>query len=154
MKQNFILIYTGDGKGKTTAALGLAIRAIGAGKKVAMVQFMKKGNFSEIKTIKKYHLPIEVFQFGVGFYKILGDKKPKSVHQKAAQKALEKTRDIINSKKYDLIILDEINVAISMALIDADEVIKILSTNHYPLITILTGRNAHPKLIKLADLVS
>ena len=56
MKQNFILIYTGDGKGKTTAALGLAIRAIGAGKKIAMVQFMKKGNFSEIKTIKKYQI--------------------------------------------------------------------------------------------------
>lgn len=161
-----IHIYTGDGKGKTTAALGLALRALGAGKKVAMIQFMKKAIFSEHKAIKKYKLPILIESFGIGFYKILGDKKPKSLHQKAAQKALKRVRDIIVSNKYDLIILDEINVAISLGLIDINEVIPLCT--HFrsgpsgskmvkQLITteiILTGRNAHPKLKKIAHLVT
>lgn len=155
MKKGFIHIYTGDGKGKTTAALGLALRAIGAGKKVAIIQFMKKADYSEHKAIKKYKLPILVESFGIGYYKILGDKKPKSAHQKAAEKALNRAREIINSKKYDLIILDEINVAIGFGLIDINEVISMLTANR--LLTteiILTGRKAHQKLKKLADLIT
>lgn len=157
-KKGFIHIYTGDGKGKTTSALGLALRAIGAGKKVAIVQFMKKGNYSEHKAIKKYNLPILIESFGIGYYKIMGDKKPTSAHQKAARKALQRARDIINSNKYDLIILDEINVAIGFGLLDVNEVIDILVTipKHANSIsdTVLTGRRAHPKLKKIADLVT
>ncbi len=151
-----IHIYTGNGKGKTTAALGLMLRALGADKKVALIQFMKKNNFSEHKAIKKYKLPIDIFTFGIGYYKILGDKKPKKEHQKAAQKALKKTFDILNSKKYDLVILDEINVAISFKLLDVNEIYNLLHptpcTLHPDII--LTGRHAHPKLIKMADLVT
>jgi len=151
-----IQIYTGDGKGKTTAALGLALRAIGAEKKVAIVQFMKKPNYSEHKAIKKYKLPILIESFGIGYYKILGDKKPKSAHQKAAQKALERARDIIANKKYDLIILDEINVAIGFGLINVNEVITLLTADRLQTTVeiILTGRKAHPKLKKLAHLVT
>lgn len=153
--KGLIHIYTGDGKGKTTAALGLALRAIGAGKKVAIVQFMKKANYSEHQTIKKYRLPILIESFGIGYYKILGDKKPKSAHQKAAQKALDRAREIIGSKKYDLLILDEINIAVGFGLIDINEVIGLITDNRL-LITdlVLTGRRAHPKLKKIADLVT
>ena len=156
-----IHIYTGDGKGKTTAALGLALRAIGAGKKVAIVQFMKKGDYSEHKAIKKYKLPIEIYSFGIGYYKIMGDKKPKSTHQKAAQKALNRARKLIQKGKHDLIILDEINVAIGFGLINIDEVITILRSSPLGMLfgkrsadIILTGRRAHPKLKKIADLIT
>lgn len=148
-----IHIYTGDGKGKTTAALGLALRALGAHKKVAILQFMKKPDTSEYRAIKKYKLPILIESFGIGFYKILSDKKPKEKHQKAAQKALKKTKELIEKNDFDLIILDEINVATSYNLIDIQEVIEIISLNKKSEL-ILTGRNAHPKLKKLADLVT
>lgn len=152
-----IQIYTGDGKGKTTAAMGLALRACGAKKRVAILQFMKKGDSSEIKAIKKYKLPIDVFAFGIGFYKILGDKKPKSEHKKAAEKGFKKAEQIIKSEKYDLIILDEINVAIDLGLLDIDNVIDLLQKAESEKLKadiVLTGRNAHSKLKKLADLVS
>ena len=155
-KRDLIHIYTGDGKGKTTAALGLALRAIGAGKSVAIIQFIKKGNTSEHKAIKKYRLPIEIKSFGLGFYKILGDKHPKSAHQKAAQKALIYAQKIIADNKFDLIILDEINLAISLGLVKIEEVISILNLQNLHLKSeiVLTGRNLHPKLKKIADLVT
>lgn len=155
-----IHIYTGDGKGKTTAALGLALRAIGAGKKVAILQFMKKGDCSECKAIKKYQLPILIESFGAGFYKILGDDKPKSAHQKAAQKALERAKEIIEKGNHDLIILDEINIAIGFGLIKVDAVIEIIQSKRLvesgkrDVDIILTGRSLHPKLKKLADLIT
>ncbi|MBM2821199.1 MAG: cobO [Candidatus Berkelbacteria bacterium] len=155
-KKGQIHIYTGDGKGKTTAALGLALRAIGAEKKVAIIQFMKKGNYSEHKAIKKYKLPILIESYGTGYYKILSDKKPKSAHQQTAQKALKRAEELIESNKHDLIILDEINVAIGFGLIDISEVIKMLNPKRYTLYAtiVLTGRRAHPKLKKIAHLVT
>jgi len=153
MKKGKIHVYTGDGKGKTTAALGLALRAVGAGKKVAIIQFMKKPNYSEHKAIKKYKLPIEIESFGIGYYKILGDKHTQEQHQKASQKALKRAEEIIKKNKYDLIILDEINIAIGFGLIDLDDVITILNTRQKAEI-VLTGRRAHPKLKNIADLVT
>lgn len=148
-----IHIYTGDGKGKTTAAMGLALRACGADKRVAILQFMKKGNSAEIKAIKKYKLPIDVFCFGAGFYGILGDKKPKKDHIKEVEKGLKKAESILKFKKYDLIILDEINVIVDCDLINVADIISIIKTNKTAEL-ILTGRNAHPKLKKIADLIS
>ncbi|MCL5407248.1 MAG: cob(I)yrinic acid a,c-diamide adenosyltransferase [Patescibacteria group bacterium] len=150
---NMIHIYTGEGKGKTTAALGLALRALGAGKKVAIIQFLKKPNTSEYKAIKKFKLPILIQSFGIGFYKILGDNQPPEEHKKAAQKGLKKAKQIIEKGDYDLIILDEINVALDYDLITLEEVIEIIGLNKKAEL-ILTGRNAHPKLIKMAELVS
>ena len=151
--RGFVQIYAGDGKGKTTAALGLALRAIGASKKVAVIQFMKKIDTSEYKAIKKFRLPILIESFGIGFYQVLGDKKPKRAHIKAAQKGFMRAQEIIQSEKYDLIILDEINVAVGLGLIDVKEVIKIIGLNKKAEL-VLTGRNAHRKLKKLADLVT
>ena len=152
-KQGLIHIYTGDGKGKTTAALGLALRAIGAGKKVVIVQFIKKGNNSEHKAIKKYRLPMEIKSFGIGFYKILGDNKPKTAHQKAAQKALEYAQKIIADNIHDIIILDEINIAISLKLIQVKEVIRIITMPNNAEV-ILPGRGLHPELKKYAHLIT
>lgn len=155
-----IHIYTGDGKGKTTSALGLALRAVGAEKKVAIIQFLKKLNTSEYRAIKKFALPILIESFGIGFYKILGDKKPPETHQKATKKALKRAKEIIQNNEYDLIILDEINVAIDYGLVDINEVISILQfqrktvNGQRNVEIILTGRNAHPKLKKIADLVT
>lgn len=148
-----IQIYTGEGKGKTTAALGLALRALGAQKKVAIIQFLKKPNTSEYKAINKFKLPILIESFGIGFFKILGDNKPPQAHQKAAQKALQKARQVIESKNYDLVILDEINVALNYNLITLTEIMEIIKLNKKTEL-ILTGRNAHPKLKKIADLVT
>ena len=151
-KQGFIHLYTGNGRGKTTSALGLALRAVGAGKKVALIQFMKKPIYSEHKAIKKYKLPIDVFAYGIGFYKILGDNKPKEAHIAAAQKGFDKAKEIIEKGKHNVIILDEINIAIGFGLLDVDEVIKILKPKKADII--LTGRRAHPKLKKIADVIT
>jgi len=157
---DMIHIYTGDGKGKTTSAFGLALRAIGAKKRVAIIQFLKKPDTSEYKAIKKYRLPILIESFGIGFYKILGDQIPKLAHQKAAQKGLRRAQEIIEKGDYDLVILDEINVAIDYGLVDIEEVIEIIQLQRLSVVgkrsadIVLTGRHAHPKLKKLADLVT
>jgi len=153
--KGLIHIYTGDGKGKTTSALGLALRAIGANKKVAVIQFMKKGIYSEHRAIKKYKLPILIESYGIGYYKIMGDKHTEKEHKKAAHKALTRAGELIGSSKYDLVILDEINVAIGFGLIDANEVVTMLTAERLPTTEIvLTGRRAHPKLEKIADLIT
>jgi len=156
-KENGLIhIYSGDGKGKTTAALGLALRAIGAGRKVIIIQFMKMGEYSEHKAIKKFRLPISIESYGIGYYKILGDKHSKTAHQKAAQKALEYARESIAAQKHDLIILDEINVAVYLGLIKIEEVIQLLTPKTYTIKSeiVLTGRHAHPKLKKTAHLIT
>ncbi|AKM81829.1 TPA: cob(I)yrinic acid a,c-diamide adenosyltransferase [Candidatus Berkelbacteria bacterium] len=161
-----IQIYTGDGKGKTTAALGLALRACGAGKKVALVQFLKAPKFSEHIAIKKYKLPIDVFAFGIGFY--ISSEIPRAVkqsykivdnhtvdeHRLAAKKGLLKAEELIKSKKYDIVIFDEINVAIGFKLLDTDNVIALLKTVPKNKEIILTGRKANAKIKKMADLVT
>lgn len=149
-----IQIYTGDGKGKTTAALGLALRALGAGKKVAILQFLKKGDSSEFKAIKKYKLPLDVFAFGIGYFKILGDSKSETEHRRAAQKGLDKAGELIKSHRHDLVILDEINVAVGFGLLKLDDVVKMLSAVPKKMEIILTGRRASNKLKKMADLVT
>jgi len=163
-KNILIHVVTGDGKGKTTSVLGLSLRAIGAGKKVKLIQFMKKCDFSEHKAIKKYKLPIEVACFGIGFYKILGDKHTETEHKQSCEKAWAAAKEAINSNKYDLIILDEINVAIGFGLLNVNDVIEALKPsahlrgarggkNNYVDI-ILTGRKAPAKIKKIAHLVS
>lgn len=153
-------MITGDGKGKTTSALGLALRSIGAGKRVKVIQFMKKCEFSEHKTIQKYKLPIDIECFGIGFYKILGDTHTEEEHIEACQKAWEAAKLAIDSNEYDLIILDEINVALGFKLLKINDVISILKPKAHPrgglclVDIVLTGRKAHPELKKIAHLVS
>jgi len=150
-----VIVYTGNGKGKTTAALGMALRAAGHGKKTLIVQFIKNfQNYGELKFVKKYNCGIEIKSMGKGYVKIKGDKFPFEEHVKAAKQALKFAKDKILSKKYHIIVLDEINIALEKKLLSLQEVIKLIQQKPPDLHLVLTGRNAPKKLIQLADLVS
>jgi cob(I)alamin adenosyltransferase len=147
-----IQVYTGNGKGKTTAALGLALRACGQKKKVLMVQFMKgKVNYGELRSARL--LPgFTIKQFGRPTF--VDRKNPAPADIKGAKEALDFAAKTVASKKCDIIILDELNVALDFGLVPLDEVLLMLAWVPRDLELIITGRNAHPKVIKLADLVS
>jgi cob(I)alamin adenosyltransferase len=153
-----IIVFTGNGKGKTTAALGQAIRALGQGKRVLTIQFVK-GNWEtgEGKFFSGFRIPDSRFKLikaGKGFVKILGDKLPFFEHKKAGQKALKLARVAIESGKWDLIILDEINVAANLKLIKEKEALGIFKKLPKDRVLILTGRNAPKSFIKVADLAT
>ena len=153
-----ILIFTGNGKGKTTASLGQAMRALGHEKKVLIIQFIKgpwesgEHLFAEKLLITNSQLSIK--KTGKGFVGILGDKLPFKEHKKSAQDGLKLAEKSITSKKYDLIILDEINNAVDLKLIKVSEVLKILKKFPKDKDIILTGRNAPKSFIKIADIVT
>ena len=145
-----IQVYTGNGKGKTTAALGLALRASGAGLKVYIGQFVKRGCYSEIKALKKLN-NIKVEQFGVGcFIRRLPVKKDLLL----AGEGLKKIEKIIAGRVYDLVILDEINVALKLRLVELNDVVNLIKKTPRKTELVLTGRHAHPEIIRIADLVS
>ena len=153
-----LIIYTGNGKGKTTASFGLALRASGYGKKVLILQFVKEESWPEgARVAIRKNLPnIEIKALGSGWVGIMGDKKPLSQHKKSAQNAVSEAIKAIKSKKYDLIILDELLGTLHGKLISKTDVQKILlSAIRYPLSAlVLTGRNAPKWLIDKADLVT
>lgn len=157
--KGLVIVYTGDGKGKTSAALGNVFRALGHGWRVLVVQFFK-GDwpvvFGELESAK-LHKKLEILQLGKGFVKIMGDKKPFAEHKKAADAAMRLAKDKIYSGKYDLVVLDEIHYAIEhldSRLVDLGDVLEIIE--HKPAKThlILTGRNAKKEIIEKADLVT
>jgi cob(I)alamin adenosyltransferase len=159
-RKGLIIVFTGDGKGKTSAALGCAMRALGHGWKVLVIQFFK-GDwpvvYGELELARRLHPQMEVLQLGRGFVKIMGDKKPFEEHLEAAKAAFELTREKVLSGQYDLIILDEINYALGyldFKLIELEDVLELLKAKPPELHLILTGRNAHPKVVELADLVT
>ncbi|MCK4427115.1 MAG: cob(I)yrinic acid a,c-diamide adenosyltransferase [candidate division Zixibacteria bacterium] len=153
--KGLVIVYTGDGKGKTTAALGMALRAAGHGKKVSIVQFIKNfKNYGELKFVKKYDCGIEIKAIGKGYVKIKGDKFPFEEHVKAAKDALRFAKEKILSKEYDIIVLDEVNIALDKKLLTLKEVIELIQQKPSSLHLVLTGRNAPKKLLQLADLVS
>lgn len=155
--KGLIQIYTGEGKGKTTAALGQSLRALGWGMKVCWIQFIK-GN-TEIGEFKfRNKLPGNLKKNFI-IKQFLKDKKyaigkPKNKHKVASHKAWEFAKKIIGSNQYDLIVLDELNNAVDYNLIDISEVFEVIKTKPDNLELIITGREAHPKLIKIADLVT
>ena len=153
--KGLVIVYTGDGKGKTTAALGMALRAAGHGKKILIIQFIKSfKRYGELKFVKKYDCGIEIKTMGKGYVKIKGDVHPFEEHVKAAKKTLEFARAQIQSKKYQIVILDEINIALDKKLLTLKEVTDLIRQKPPDLHLILTGRGAPKKLIQLADLVS
>lgn len=145
-----IQVYTGNGKGKTTAALGLAIRGAGAGLKVFIAQFMKGRNCSELKALKRIK-NIEFAQFGRGCF-VVG--KPTKKDIECVKKGFKKMSAILAKKKYDMLILDEINIVVKLGLLGVEEVVTFLQNVPNGLELVLTGRDAHPEILKLADLVS
>lgn len=159
-RRGLIVLYTGNGKGKTTAALGMALRALGHGWRVLILQFFK-GNwpvvFGELEMAKRLSPQLEILQLGKGFVKHMGDAKPFEEHLAAAKDAVATARERIVSGAYDLIVLDEIIYAIDYAgvqLVSLDEVLGLLDAKPPALHLVLTGRNAPQPLIDRADLVT
>ena len=145
-----IQVYTGNGKGKTTAAFGLALRAAGAGWNVYIGQFVKGRCYSEIKTLKKIG-KIKVEQFGRScFIK----KSPKAIDLQMALAGLKRSNEIIAAKKYRMVVLDEINIAVKLKLLPLGCLLELIKHTPKSIELVLTGRYAHPQIIKLADLVS
>jgi cob(I)alamin adenosyltransferase len=144
-------IYTGNGKGKTTAAIGLAIRHLGYNKKVCLIQFMKKNlKYGEIVFLNKIK-NIDIFQFGT--QEFVDKENPKPVDIQEAEKGLKKAEEALKSKKYDLIILDELNVALDFNLLELSKVLALLDDIKDQEV-VITGRYAPPELIARADLVT
>ena len=144
-------VYTGDGKGKTTAALGLSIRAAGAGLRVFMAQFIKADEYSEIKALKRFSDLITVEQFGLGGF--IGGN-PSAGDIEAAQKGVARVKDIISSGRYDVVVLDEANVAVKYKLFSEQDLLDIIDAKSKNLELVITGRGASAKIIEKADLVT
>jgi cob(I)alamin adenosyltransferase len=149
--EGLIQVYTGNGKGKTTAALGQALRAAGRDKKVLIVQFMKKWDYGELHSLQR--IPrITIKTFGTKDFVYKG--KAKEIDYQEAQKAFEEGASGARSGKYDMVIFDELNVAVDFGLIKIEEVINFLKEKPEEVEVIITGRNATSELIDLADLVT
>lgn len=151
MRRGYVQVYTGNSKGKTTAALGLALRAAGSGLKVFIAQFIKKRKCGEHKALERFKDLIVVKQFGRGY---LRGGKPTKSDIKAALKGFEEVKKIILSKAFDVVILDEINIATHYGLLSVDDVIDLIRKKPINIELLLTGRYADEKIIEIADLVT
>ncbi|MCR5834472.1 MAG: cob(I)yrinic acid a,c-diamide adenosyltransferase [Selenomonadaceae bacterium] len=153
-RHGLIMVHTGDGKGKTTAALGLAIRAFGSGLKVLILQFikgkMKSGELEALEVLKNFRATIEVRQLGLGFT----SRGEHDSHVEAARTALETAQEEISSGAWDMIILDEINYAAKFGLLSAEDVLSLVKSKPPQMHLLFTGRDALPELIDAADLVT
>lgn len=157
-----VVVFTGNGKGKTTASLGAAVRAVGRGQRVLMVQFIKgpwksgedevqvSSGKSQIASGKAGSFTLK--KMGLGFVGILGDQLPIEEHVKAAQKALSYIKEELSA--YDMVIMDEVNVAVSLKLISSQEVLDVVKDLPPEKIVLLTGRGAPQEFIERADLVT
>jgi cob(I)alamin adenosyltransferase len=149
--KGYVQVYTGDGKGKTTAALGLSLRAAGAGLKVYIAQFLKKGDYSEIKALERLSDAITIEQFGLGrFIK----NRPTEEEIRAAQNGLEKVKKMMASGQFNIIIVEEGNVAAACGLFSVQDLIDIIDAKPETVELVITGRNAAPEVIQKADLVT
>jgi cob(I)alamin adenosyltransferase len=151
LQKGYIHVYTGNGKGKTTSAIGLGIRATGAGLKVHMLQFMKGRKYSELNTIDN----LKNFTYSQhGRDEFVNKKNPEKIDIDMAQEGLKHAKTLIKSNKYDMIILDEINVAVDFKLIAIEDVLRLIHDKPEKLELVLTGRYVNPKIIKTADYVT
>ncbi len=151
MEKGFIHVYTGPGKGKTIASLGLGLRATGAGFKVHMIQFMKGRRYSELDAVK--NIPnFTISQYGRDEF--VSKENPRQIDIDLAKKGFLQAKNIIKNGKYDLVILDEINVAVDYNLIPIEDLIKLIKDKPEKLELVLTGRYAHPEIVKIADVVT
>ena len=147
-----IQIYTGNGKGKTTAALGQALRAVGQGFQVIVIQFMKgKINYGELEAVKKL-AGFTIEQYGLPTF--VNKAKPSKEDIALAKKGFARAKEVILSDKYDMVILDEINVALDYGLVPLKELLEVVKQKPQNIELILTGRYAPKELIEVADLVT
>jgi cob(I)alamin adenosyltransferase len=152
-RKGLICVLTGAGKGKTTAALGAAVRAAGQGLKVLILQFMKRqSDVGELKALGNLNLPIEIRQFGRRVFFKSRACEPMDIYR--ANQGLQYFQQAMQSGYYDMIILDEINVAVYFGLLEFEDLKRCLEKKPPPLHVILTGRNAKDELIEMADMVT
>ncbi len=153
--RGLLIVYTGGGKGKTTAALGMAVRAVGYGHKVLILQFIKGSwRYGELDGLQRLAPEVELVQGGEGFVGIIDDTKERSEHERAAQHALALAEQKIATDTYDLAILDEINYAVNLGMIALEDVKRLIANRPRRLDLVLTGNNAHPDIVAMADLVT
>jgi len=152
LEKGLVQVYTGNGKGKTSAAFGLALRAVGRGLKVYVIQFIKGGfDYGELYVVDK--LPnLTLKPFGRG--KFVTAKPPEKEDVKLAEEALSHAQEIVASSKYDVVILDEVNVALNLGLIGLEAVMKLVKNKPSHVELVLTGRYAPAQIIEIADLVT
>ena len=154
-KKGLVIVITGHGKGKTTTALGIAVRACDHNMRVCIIQFMKGDLYTgEWDGIKKLGSQVELLSTGKGFCGIQGNPYPYEEHRENAQDAIQLTHQKMESGQYDILILDEINNALKLRLVDLEQVLKIIHGKPPLMHLVLTGRDAHPQIIEMADTVS
>jgi cob(I)alamin adenosyltransferase len=148
--QGRIQVYTGNGKGKTTASLGLALRAVGAGKKIFIGQFLKSGDYSEIKALKKFADQIKVEHYGLGHF-VKGHPDQQDIE--AGIKGYKRVTRIIEKGEHDIVILDEGNVAVKYNIFSEQDLLDLLDKRPDHVEIIVTGRGATQAIMEKADLV-
>ncbi len=153
-RKGLILINTGPGKGKTTAAMGTALRAVGNGMRVLMLQFLKGSwHYGELDAVKPFGDNFVMKQMGRGFVKV-GGAETDPEDSRLVDEAWQEARRAILSGEWDMVVLDEINYAIGYGMLDPEKVVETLKQRPEMVHVILTGRNAHPSLIEIADTVT
>ncbi len=153
--KGLVIVYTGKGKGKTTAALGIVLRAVGHGYRVGMVQFIKgEWYYGELTSSKRLEPEFEMIAAGKGFVGIIDDDHPIEDHQKAAQAAVALVKEKLASGSYDIMILDEINYAAKLGLISEQDILDIIAAKPDGTSLVLTGNYAPESVIAAADLVT
>jgi cob(I)alamin adenosyltransferase len=154
IRRGLIIVNTGPGKGKTTAAMGTGLRAVGQGMRVLMLQFLKGSwHYGELDAVQAFGEKFVMKQMGRGFVKV-GAEKPDPEDIKMVDEAWAEADRAMQSGEWDLVILDEINYAISYGMLDPAKVVESLKKKPEMLHVILTGRNAHPTIVEVADTVT
>lgn len=155
LDNGLVIVFTGDGKGKTSAAIGMAVRASGHKMYVSVVQFIKSpAAAGEARAVERLAPEIDFISLGKGFVSGPPGSSTRSEHQQAAGEALNLARQRMHAGSWDLLILDEINNAVNMGLLDLADVMALVKSKPAKLHLVLTGRNAHPDIIAAADLVT
>jgi cob(I)alamin adenosyltransferase len=153
--RGLVVVITGYGKGKTTAALGIAVRACGHDMKVCIIQFMKGDLYAgEWDGVKKMGCQVELISTGKGFCGIQGNPYPFKEHRENAQEAIRLVHQKMESGQCEILVLDEINNALHLRLVDLEQVLEIIRRKPPMMHLVLTGRDAHPQVVELADTVS
>jgi cob(I)alamin adenosyltransferase len=147
----YVQVYTGNGKGKTTAAIGLAVRALGAGWRVFIAQFLKTGDYSEHKALARFSDLLTVKTYGRNVF-IRGTPEDEDI--RLAQEAMQEIAASVASEQYRLVVLDEANVAIHYGLIRVEQILDLFDQSPKGIEFVITGRHADPRLIARADLVT
>lgn len=154
-ERGLVIVYTGKGKGKTTAALGIVLRAVGHGYRVGMIQFIKgEWYYGELTSSKRLEPEFEMIAAGKGFVGIIDDDHPIEDHQQAAKQALAIAREKLASGSYDVLILDEINYAVKLNLLSEQDILDLIASRPQKTTIVLTGNYAPEKVVQAADLVT